>query len=96
MTLIHKESKLKLEGFHENVNVAPLLNMTKCPTELKALCCMCFSKCLQCGPFWSQGDLFTRWFLFFNTVFQIIKGAYDNYYQLWTLPTEDQPEKTIN
>ena len=37
MTLIHNKIKLKLESFHENVNVAPLLSMTKCPMELKVI-----------------------------------------------------------
>ena len=50
MTLIHNNVKLKLESFHENVNTAPLLNMTNCPMELKVVKCMCFSKCLPCGP----------------------------------------------
>lgn len=45
VTLSQKELKLRLEGFHENVSVAPLLDTTRCPIELKAYVA-CFSKCL--------------------------------------------------
>lgn len=50
-TFILKELKLKFEDFHENLSIAPLLDMTRCPTELKAYA-MCASQNVYSTVHW--------------------------------------------